>query len=260
MEEPIEELEFLVRSEARVRILEELLDGRRTNRELRDEIDVDRTTIARNLDALRENGWIREDHRSYVLEPYRKPAVLELVSVLDSLRLTERLGAFLRWTDPSQFDFDIERLTDAEIWTAEPGDPWAMVNRHVATLREAEEVHALLPETGVSAKRAMHRGVVERGMGVELTVSPDVFDTFRSDPEYAEYYRKLRRHDCVDYLITDDEIPFYLGVLDGETVQIGVSEDGVPRALLETDDGEVRAWAERVLDGYRERASPAPEN
>lgn len=254
MEDAIQELEFLVRSETRVRILLELLDGRRTSRALRDAIDVDRTTITRNLDALRENGWIYEDRRFYHVESHREPAVRELASVLDSLRLTGRLRAFLEWTDPVHFDFDIERLTDAEIWTAEPGDPWAMVNQHVNRLEEMDEGRLLLPVTAVSAKRALHERVIEHGSRVELIVSPAVLETYRANSSYADYYRSLRESDRARYWVYEGDIPFYLGVLN-ETVQIGVNEGDEPRALLESEDPAVREWAERFLDACRDSAT-----
>lgn len=254
MDGAIEEIEFLVRSEARVRILSELADGDRTRDEFRETIDVDRTTIQRNLAALRANGWIYEDDRIYSLEPHREPAVRELLSLLDSVRLTGQLEQFLTWINLSHLEFDITRLRDADIWTAEPGDPWAMVNRHVSGLRGMDEGRLLLPVTGLGPKRALRERVVEHDASAELIVSPDVLETYRSNPEYADYYRELRESDRVRYWVHDGEIPFYLGLLD-ETVQIGVSENEEPRALLESTDSEVREWANDFLDDYRERAT-----
>lgn len=254
MDGAIENVEFLVRSEARVRILVELTDGPRTRDELRAAIDADRTTIKRNLVALRDSGWIEESGRTYSLEPHREPAVRSLLSFLDSVELAERLERFLKWTDLSHLEFDVARLRDAEIWTAEPGDPWAMVNRHVSGLREMDEGRLLLPVTGLSAKRALHERVVEHGARAELIVSPDVLETYRSNPEYAEYYRALRESDRVRYRVYDGEIPFFLGLLD-DTVQIGVTEGEEPRALLESEDSEVRTWAERFLDDCEERST-----
>jgi len=43
----------------------------------------------------------------------------------------------------------------------------------------------------------------------------------------------------------------YLGIADGTTVQIGVEDDdGIPRALLETTNESVRAWAESMFSKY----------
>lgn len=254
MDGAIQEVEFLVRSEARVRILVELADGDRTRDELRETIDVDRTTIQRNLGALRANGWVYEDNRSYSLEPHREPAVRELLSLLDSVQLTGQLEQFLKWIDLSRLEFDLDRLRDAEVWTAKSGDPWAMVNKHVGGLREMDEGRLLLPVTGLGPKQALHERVVEHDARAELIVSRDVLETYRSHPEYADYFRELRESDRVRYWVHDGEIPFYLGILD-ETVQIGVSENEEPRALLESTDSVVREWAERFLDDYRERAT-----
>lgn len=39
-------------------------------------------------------------------------------------------------------------------------------------------------------------------------------------------------------------------------VQLGVDELGEPRAIIESTNPEVRAWAERTDDRFRERAVP----
>jgi hypothetical protein len=52
--------------------------------------------------------------------------------------------------------------------------------------------------------------------------------------------------------VTDEYVPFCLGIVDG-LVQIGVEDDeGVPRALAESSSDELREWArERFEDTSR---------
>jgi hypothetical protein len=62
--------------------------------------------------------------------------------------------------------------------------------------------------------------------------------------------------------VARESLPFYLGLADGDRIQVGLAdEDGLPRALLETDDDRIRAWAEGVYEDYREpaRIKPASE-
>jgi hypothetical protein len=62
--------------------------------------------------------------------------------------------------------------------------------------------------------------------------------------------------DRFDLSVYDGEVPYYLGVLD-ETVQIGVEdENGMPRALLETDVEGLGEWASDTYAQYRERSTP----
>jgi hypothetical protein len=58
-------------------------------------------------------------------------------------------------------------------------------------------------------------------------------------------------------LVSPTELPFYLGLTDDGCVQIGVEDDdGLPRSLLETTDGDVMEWAESVYRKYRAEAEP----
>lgn len=55
--------------------------------------------------------------------------------------------------------------------------------------------------------------------------------------------------------MTDDEVPFCLGIVDG-LVQIGVEDDeGVPRALAESSSDELREWARERFAAFEQRAS-----
>ena len=259
MQSAIEDVEFLVRSQARVGILTELADGPRSKRELRERIGVDRTTIQRNLDALDKRGWIHREGEGYALDPCAELVVEEFGTFVESVDLADRLQPALQLVDPALLDVDVRCFADATITTAKPGDPWAMVNAHVRRLAELTDAVLMIPLTGLNAKRTLHDRVVDHGARVELIVSPSVLETFRTDPDYIGYYEALKENERMTYRIYEDEMPFYLGLIDDELVQLGVDEDGEPRALVESRNEEVRAWAERRLDAFRAEAEPVDD-
>lgn len=247
----VEDVEFLARSTTRVRLLETLRERDRATRDaLRDAVSASRTTVSRNLDALVERGWVDVDDREYALAAGTDAVVDRFLDLESTVATADRLRPFLDHVDREAFDVDLAHLDDATVVAAEPGDPWAMVNAHVDRLRETDDDRIAVPLVGLHAMEALHEKVVDGDATVELVVSDPVAETFRSNQDYATLVDDLRAADGFELHRTEWSVPFYVGVLD-DVVQVGVDEDGEPRALLETTDPAVRDWARAKIDSYR---------
>lgn len=249
-----EDIEFLARSETRVRLVKMLhQDGKMGRDEVRNRLNASRTTVQRNLDALEDRGWVRNGNRTYSLAPCGEIIAEDFLDLVETVSIAEQLQPVLQYIDRSQFDLDYSWLTEASVLTGEPGDPWSMVNRHVERLREVDDVRALLPLTGLHAMEVSHDQIVNHGAKAVHIASPDVIDTFENNPAYRKYYDELAETNRYQLYRYSDDIPYFLGILD-DIVQIGVDEDGEPRALLETKNATVRDWAEHTFAEYRDAA------
>jgi hypothetical protein len=131
-----------------------------------------------------------------------------------------------------------------------------MVNEHVDTLRRAERFRSALPLISLHGFETVHERVVKDGAIHEIVVTPTVAETLRENADYADLFADLRECENFDAYVCDDEIPFYVGLIDDDGVEIGVDEDGTPRALLSTEAPTVRAWAEDVYERYRPGSEP----
>ncbi|WP_435181347.1 helix-turn-helix transcriptional regulator [Halorussus sp. AFM4] len=219
-----EDIEFLARSETRIDVMKLLHEEGELGRdELRSQLDTSRTTIQRNVEALEDRGWVQDGDRTYSLAPCGEMIAEDFLDLVDTVSIAEQLQPVLQWVDRTELDFDFGLLADADIVTANPGDPWAMVNRHVQRLRDADEVRALLPLTGLHAMEIGHDRVVKHGTRTEHIASADVVATFQNDAAYREFYDGLIETDRYELYRCSEEIPYYLGIIDG-TVQIGVDE------------------------------------
>lgn len=247
-------IEFLARSETRVRLLSVLArDGQCSKQELSDAVDVSRTTIQRNLGALEDRGWITTTNSTYAITTAGEWIADDVSELVETVRNAEQLGPILDLIDPSVFGFD-PREVQFEITTAALGQPQKMIDEHVRSVRAADEMRLLLPETGIRPLRATAESFPDQEGSVTLIVSEPVLETFRSTPEARECVTALQETGRFSLLVTDVEIPFYLGRLD-DTVEIGVSKGGKPHALLSTTDPAVVEWAERTLAEYESTAS-----
>lgn len=252
----VEDVEFIARSTNRVQLLETLrdLDGA-TRADLRASLSASRTTVTRNLNALEERGWVRQEDGAYVLAPGVDAIVDGFLDLEGIVATVDHLQPFLQWTTREAFDVDLEHLEDAEITVAEPGNPWAMVNAHVATLRESDDLALALPVAGLHGYEVLHERVLAGEVTVDSVVTDGVAESMTTDPEFAPLTADLLAADGFEMHRTTTEMPFFVGVLD-DVVQVGVDEGGEPRALLETENDIVREWAREKLAAYRRTAEP----
>ncbi|ELZ23340.1 hypothetical protein C477_02294 [Haloterrigena salina JCM 13891] len=90
----------------------------------------------------------------------------------------------------------------------------------------------------------------------EVVHSATLESTLRSEPEYRELVAEIRAHEACTMRVADRELTYYLGLFD-DVVQIGVEDDdGIPRALVETDAAEIRAWAAETYERHLEQSAP----
>jgi hypothetical protein len=78
-------------------------------------------------------------------------------------------------------------------------------------------------------------------------------DTLQSNPDYAPLTEEMKATGRYKLSISEREIPHFIGIFD-RTIQIGVDEDGEPRAMLETDSEQVVEWAKGKHESYKEQS------
>lgn len=250
-------IDFLSRSDTRVRLLRYLArETQSSKQELHTIVDASRTTLQRNLAALENKGWITSTDREYEITTAGEWVAEDFVTLVETVDRATQLGPLFELVDTSMFEFDPRRV-DVSVTTSDPGQPQKMIQEHIRSINAATDICLLLPETAIQPLRATHERVLDKEMSATLIVSERVLDTFRSTAEAQEYIAAMQQTGRFRVLLTDTEIPFYLGRLD-ETVEIGISENNQPRALLSTTDAAVRDWAERTLADYESTATPTP--
>lgn len=240
----------------RAEILACLVEEPREKRVLVNELDIARSTLDR---AIRELEAI--DLVTYVNGEYAITTVGEYLShnyftFVEQVQLAMKFEPFLRHVTLDEFDLDLRCLAEAELWTPEPNDPYAMVNHHVEMIRQAKSVRGILPIVGLHALEAACEQVIEHGADHEMIVEPGIAETLQSNEKYRPLYRKLSQQETVTIHIYDGTIPYFVGIFDDEIVQIGVDQDGEPRALVETDRQEVQAWADETFEAYKRQTTP----
>lgn len=143
--ELIKEIEFLARSENRIHALQAVAAEKSlTSHELRERLDVSRTTVKRNLDDLTERGWLQNTNNEYTITPCGELVATEFAELVDAIRTIRNLEPVMQWID---IDFNLYELGDADV-TAHSGRPVPPVNNHVEALETANVESAIEASMG----------------------------------------------------------------------------------------------------------------
>lgn len=256
---PLEQVRFLARADSRVDVLKYLAeDGAATQRELRTELDASRTTVSRALQSLAAEDWVGSENGKYRLTLVGNVVAAEFTGLLETMRTVDELAEFLRWF-PADVDApDFQHASDVEVTTPTDADPFAPARTQTEVLHTADDLRVLLPAVELDSTKTLVEQVTDRGLDVESVVTPTVEATFEDDP-YAPLMQETIETGRSTVYVTPDDLPFYLGLADDDRTQVGLAgQDGLPRALLETTDEDVREWAEDVYEDYRESARRKP--
>lgn len=242
-----ETVEVLVR---RMDVVERVRDRPMEKPALVEALDASRSTVDRAVRDLETHGLIAYTDDGYTTSTLGELVAAKFFDLARTVDVGTRLEPFLEWVAADEFDLDLRHLADADLYVPEPNDPYAMVNRHVGVLERTNRHRLVLPLIGLHGMEAIHEAVLAGEVESEAVVTPGVAETLESNPEYAQLYEELSGVDGFEVYVTDREIPYFVGILDG-TVQIGVDDDGEPRALVETEAPEAREWAEGFFTEYK---------
>lgn len=244
----------------RIDILDCLLDeeGNRgvDKRTLVERLDCSRSTVDRSVRELASLDLVTYDDGEYRPTTLGLLVVEEYRDFEERVETLERLEPALEWFPADEFGLDVGCLSGADVIVSTPNDPYAPANHHADVMAESESFRGLLPAVGLNQLEVGTEAVMESGHYQTLVVESGVAEQLRSKPHYAEKIDELLASGRVEIMVTEDDIPYFLGLYD-ETVHVGVDdEDGMPRALIETSAEEAREWAESVFADFERRAHP----
>lgn len=260
-ETPLGRIRFLARAESRVRIVESLLESSpASSRELRDHLDASRTTVSRAVRSLEEQGWVTRGDGAYRLTPVGQVIAREFLALLETVRTAEERSEFLQWFPTDVPAPDLVGIEDAEITVPTDGDPYTPARTQAEILRSADQLRMLLPSIDIEATKLLTDQVVNHGLEIETVIAPTLEATVES-ADFAPLFRRKMQTDRSTVLVSDRDLPLYVGLAGDGRVQIGVEDDdGFPRALLETSDPSIREWGEAIYEEYRQEAREKPQS
>lgn len=255
LEGPLEEIGFLSRSENRVRTLETLTRGYRSQRELREELSVSRATMARILTELEDRNWIEKTDSQYETTALGELVVDEFVPLLELMTTVHRLGDVFHLLPIDAMGLDLRSLRSAEVLLPDKTAPTKHMDRGLELLRDTDQFRVLawtaLPEYVTVVREKVIAGdlrfetVLAESFVEELPERPSIEADFREIADAGGAFYRYDDHVPCNMFVGDETVFFWL-----------CGPEAVEQAALVSTDAAVLSWAEETFQAYRDLAEP----
>lgn len=255
MTEPLGEIEFLARSANRIRVLEALASGRYTRQELQAETEASQPTLARILSDFEDRSWIERRGGRYEATPLGELIAGGFTDLLSIVETEVRLRGVARWLPTQHLDVDLRRFRDARITRPTQTDPGGPLKRSLELSAAAAEQHILTYVLNHDMLETLHDAAVEGAQSLRVVASREAVEMIRSDAVSEGRFRRIVASDGVAFRVADGSVPFAMCVADDTVYFLLRDDEGLLRALLESDDDAVRSWAVETVDEYWARGS-----
>jgi predicted transcriptional regulator len=252
-----EAIGFLARTSRRAAIFEAVRRSAPDLRGLVDDLDLPRSTVYDNLDAMIDRGWIVETtDGGYRTTPLGERIVDAYLECLDRVETAGRLEPFLSYL-PAGTPVDLAALSDATLVVPEAGRPYKPIERVVELIRRADRVLGAAPVVTPQYASAFRSRVVGTDVTVELVFERDAAAALEEFAAYRELFEAPE--DLTDRFrvgLYDGDLPYGLAVIDDTVVLKAFDDDDIPRVLVRTDERAARRWALHLYHRYRRDAEP----
>ena len=256
MNSPLDEIEFLARSDHRVEVLGALAGAPRDRTDLRAATGASSPTMGRILGDFEERRWVTRNGQAYELTRLGEFVAEKFANLREAMETERRLRDVVSWLPREMDGFTVGLFADATVSYPGPGYPYEPVER-VTQLIEGTESMRGFGTTVVKSSNleAACRAILD-GMEFEFIYSPGVLETIAAwNPE------RIAEADGCENCTTfvHDSLPDSdwcgLGIYDD---RVGIcchdTETGMLKAVVDTGSPAALAWAESAYERYRNEA------
>ena len=248
--EPLEELEFLVRSPNRVRVLDSLTDGPIGRYQLEEETGVSRATLGRILDDFLDRHWAIEDDRTYEATQLGAYVAREIIDALESFEPIPVLNEVAQWFPEDGFAFDLGDLNGATVVRSTKSDALAPTTHIANRIRTADRVRLITYSVLPGVMEACWRGTVDGDMQLESVLDTGAFESVGTKPELVDQVMEMFATGQAEVYWHEEDIPSTVFMIDDAVLLCLSGGEGAPLAVIETENEAVRAWAESTIDSH----------
>lgn len=255
-ESPLDDVEFLARSEHRVVALDALAERPQRRADLQALTDASSSTIGRTIRAFDERNWIRRDGDRYEATQLGAFVARGMRKLIERIEIEQQLRDVWHWFPGEADGFSIEMVSDATVTVAEANDPYCPVNRFASLLRETDRFRFVGFDVALlePCKDELRRRIVD-GMYTEIIDPPSVARYIIST--YPEHCSDPLESGNLTVRLHDDLPPYGVSLFDDRVAVSCYDQDsGTVRVLIDTDAPKAVEWAELTYESYRREARP----
>ncbi|WP_435156497.1 helix-turn-helix transcriptional regulator [Haladaptatus sp. DFWS20] len=255
--DPLEDIAFLARSAHRVQVLQTLADGPMTRPALHEETGISQPTLGRILEPFQNRNWVERRGQEYAVTPWGELLVDEFDGLLDTVETIQRVGHVVKLLPTDQMTFDIRRFGYATVTTPQTGDVLRHVRRAEERLSGADHVR-IVADTIVPQSLEDQRDRVVNASGnyplIESVITKDALEQALAEPQLVNFIRDLLGSGQAPVYCYDGTILMMGASADDIAILAPTDEQGMPGAIIETEDEVIRAWVDEQFDAYKDKS------
>lgn len=227
-------------------ILELLADAPRDQRDLRDELDVSRSTIYKSLQELTDAGLITERDGRYGLTGFGRLAWQRHDEYLARLRRLDA-GRRLLETLPADRQFPPSLFERGRIIVPGRNAPERPLDRLSDAGGRADHLRAVSPSGMPRLFSDLHENIETDEQTATIVVETDALSRLRS--EY-DRFTAAASAEGLEIRRLDREIPFAIVLFDDEEIGLFGYDAGVLIGAVFARDDDAITWGCRVFDRF----------
>lgn len=232
----------------RAPLLELLADSPRDQRDLRDKLDVSRSTIYKSLQELENVGLVTDRNGTYELTGFGRLAWQRHDDYIARLQRLDA-GRRLLETLPDDRPFPLSIFEHGRIVVPGRHAPERPLDRLSDLGDDTDRLRVVSPSGMPRFLEAIHENVESGEQTATIVVEGDAMSRLRSG---YDRFEAATAEDGLELRRTDEELPYAIVVFDTDELGLFGYEDGIlVGAAFSRDDGAL-SWAseafERTLD------------
>jgi predicted transcriptional regulator len=258
MDPSLEEIDFIARSGHRAGVMEELTDGPRERRALREATGASSPTMSRILTDFEDRRWIVRDGPRYELTSLGEFVADRFLDLRAAMDIERKLRDVWQWLPREMEDFSVDLFADAVVSYPGPGYPYEPVERLTHLIENTTRLRGFDSIVFKSINNETVCQAVIDGMELEYVYSPTALEqTFAWNPERV--MEIASRDHCTVYVHEDlpDRSRCGLGIVDDRAgICCHDAETGALTAVIDTAAPAAREWAISTFERIRDEAKP----
>ncbi len=258
MDATLDDIEFLVSSNHRVGVLNELAKSSCDRDDLRTATGASSPTMGRILTDFQDRYWIEREGNTYQLTGLGEYVADQFEGFRDAMAYQRRLREVWPWL-PHEIDgFSIELFTDVVVSQPGPGYPYKPVERLTDLITATRTMRGFGMALLKSGNLEPFFDHVQNGLECEYVYPPAVFEELLSWDEQTVVETATRANYTV---LLNNDLPLEdrCGIClfdDRVSICCYDPETGALQSLVDTESEEMRAWAESYYEQFRDESRP----
>jgi predicted transcriptional regulator len=252
----LEDVEFLARSPHRVRALRALRAGSADRDDLRAATDASKATVSRLLNEFEDRNWVVRDGHAYELTDSGEFVAERFLQLVEEMDVEHALRDVWQWFPSELLGCTMSLFAGAVITFPESLSPYETLPRNAELVKTARSARFFSKRSPKPTTIELFLRNAAAGMEVEMIFPSavidymvDVIDGNLIEAAVDSSHLTVLGHES---LPTDAAI----GIADDRMSVAARDEEGVVRAMVDTDAPEAVAWGESIYEEVRAEARP----